>query len=105
MQNFYRAGRRDENEKEIKRLLKELDIPFVVLLPGQGADLLLLLFGQTVFVEIKNPNASKQRQQLTDTENTFRELCNARKVYYVVVSSVEEMQECVDKLWFYMKPL
>ena len=93
--SFYQTGRRDANEGAIKEYLCEKSIPFISLLPGQGADLVVLLNGCALFVEVKNPDTSKVRKELTDTEKEMLRLCVTRNIPYQVVFSVFDLQEAV----------
>jgi len=97
MRNLYNSGRRDGNEDEIKDYLREKSIPFIALVPGQGADLIVLLHDFSVFVENKNPNSPKARQQLTETEEKLQALCHHRRLPYEVVFSREDMASVISK--------
>jgi hypothetical protein len=98
MQNLFRTGRRDKNEGKIKEYLDSKSIIYVVLVPGQGADLMLIISGGVVFVEVKDPEASKSRQKLTPTEEQFKQLCAETGIEYIVVFHTHDLCEYVNGL-------
>ena len=98
MMNYYRTGRRDNNEKVIKDYLDEQGIEYISLYPSQGADLQLLLKGGVVFVEVKSPVATDKRKAGTATERMYQQLCKKLDIAYLVVSSVDEIAVFLN-LW------
>lgn len=97
--NYHKLGRRDDNEKQIKDYLVSNCVPFKLLDVGQGADMLVLL-DRVVFLEVKNPDTSKQRQQLTPKEVEFQSLCKARGIPYFVVYTVQHVKDICERFYF-----
>lgn len=68
---YKNTNRRDDNDKkEILPILKELSLPFVQLLPGQGADYVVTFPSGVKIVEVKKPG---KEDDLTQSE---REMCD-----------------------------
>lgn len=78
-----------------------IGVPFKVLDVGQGADLLVLL-DRVVFFEVKNPNTSKVRQQLTNSEAEFQSECNLRGIPYFVVYTVQDVKDIIGRFKLYL---
>lgn len=96
MRNYWKKGRRDDNEKVIKEYLTEKNIPFVMLYPSQGADLLLLLEGGTVLLEVKNPSALGRRRGGSEKEREMKALCLRLGIPYLIASTVEEIEKFLE---------
>lgn len=98
MRNYYATGRRDGNEKVIIDYLRDNEIPYIIFMPGQGADIMIFLDGGHVaFLEVKNPDAPNRRKQLTITEVQFMNLCQNYGVVHKVVFSVEDVKSLFQR--------
>lgn len=96
--NYYKTGRRDDNEVEIKECLFSLGYDFMPLYPGQGADILLFLDHGVAFIEVKNPDASVKRKLGTEIEQWLRSVCEQSSVHYWIVEDVQTLNMFLSRV-------
>ena len=85
-------GHRDDNEPFITAILKLYHVPYLLLVEGQGADILVML-SPMFFVEVKNPDQPPSKRKLTDTEQAHKEICDQWGIGYHVVVHSDQMVE------------
>lgn len=88
---YFQIGKRDLNEPLITAVLERYQLPYKLLPPGFGADILVLNW--MAFVEVKNPTRPPSGRKLTDDELTLQALCEESGVSYYVVETPESMNE------------
>ena len=81
----FQRGDRDANEKEILAVLRAAGEPFIILSPGDGADL-LLRSNPMCFIEVKNGKDAK----LTEAEKALKWDCEERGIEYHILRSAED---------------
>lgn len=86
------VGHRDANESLITDILKLYHVPYIQLVEGQGADLLVET-NPMIFVEVKNPSQPPSKRKLTDTEQAQKEICEEVGIGYFVVMHSDQMVE------------
>ena len=82
--HFHRSNR-DRNEPEITAVLRAAGVRYILLSPGAGADLLLVI-NPMAFVEVKSADG-----KLTEVEKAVRWECEERGIPYWIVRSADEM--------------
>lgn len=92
----FARGNRDKNEPLITEVLRRMNVMYVLLPEGAGADLLLYLSPLTL-VEVKNPNVPKSDRRLTEKELEVQAYCREWNIPYHVVETPEQMAEIVNK--------
>lgn len=90
----FARGNRDKNEPLITEVLRRMNVEYVLLPEGAGADILLYL-SPLALVEVKNPNVPKSDQKLTKRELEVQAFCSVMKIPYHVVLMPEEMAQIV----------
>jgi hypothetical protein len=87
--SLFRAGHRDDNEQPILDLLNARNIRFVLLRPGDGADLLVMISPMELW-EVKNPDQVESKRLLTQEERITFAYCLDKKIPYFVIETVED---------------
>jgi hypothetical protein len=82
--SHFKKGNRDGNEDEIKAVLRAAGVKYLILSPGQGADLLLVV-NPVTFVEVKSLTG-----KLTETEKAMKWDCEEKGIPYHVVRTAAE---------------
>lgn len=77
---IFQKGDRDANESEITAVLKAAGYEYILLTPGHGADILLIMQPMS-FLEVKNGDGAK----LTETEKALKWHCEIQGIGYYVV--------------------
>lgn len=90
----FARGNRDKNEPQITEVLRRMNVMYVLLPEGAGADLLLYL-SPLALVEVKNPNVPKADRKLTDKELEVQAYCKEMNIPYHVVETPQEMADVV----------
>ncbi len=92
----FARGNRDKNEPQITEVLRRMNVRYVLLPEGAGADILVYL-SPLMLVEVKNPNVPKSDQELSSLEKEVQEYCKERNIPYHVVKQPEEMAAIVNE--------
>ena len=87
--SLFKSGHRDANEGEILALLNARNVRFVMLRPGDGADLLVMICPLELW-EIKNPDQPESKRRLTQEERITMEYCLETGIPYEVIETVED---------------
>ncbi len=87
--SLYNKGKRDANEPEILALLNARNVRYLMLRPGDGADLLVCIH-PAEFWEVKSPEQSPSKRRLTDDEKELLEYCTATHIPYVVIETQDD---------------
>jgi hypothetical protein len=83
-----RAARRDDNEKDIIKAMRECGA-FVKAVNDEGAfDLLVWYNGHTLLLEVKDGSKPPSARRLTDAEQKFHDEWPGNNLY--IVNSVQE---------------
>lgn len=94
MPRQYSTGKRDANESELLKSVKEIwgKVDILQLREGQGADLIITAWGQTFYVEVKSgPN-----EKLTAKEESRRTGVEAENGCYWIWRTAEDVQATYD---------
>ena len=87
--SLYNKGKRDANEPEILDLLNARNVRYIMLRPGDGADLLVCI-QPAEFWEIKCPEQPPSKQAMTEAEREMLAYCTTTHIPYCVIKTVEE---------------
>lgn len=87
--SLYNKGKRDANEPEIIALLNARNVRYLMLRPGDGADLLVCVH-PAEFWEVKSPAQPESKRRLTDDERELLAYCAATHIPYVVIETVDD---------------
>lgn len=89
--SVFMSGNRDRNEKDITAVLDRLGVPFVLMPPTAGFDLLVL----TSPIELWEVKNSTLKWSLTKAEHARKKYCKANGIVYRVI---ETSQQAADAL-------
>ena len=87
------ADKRDANEPEIVREFERLGYHVIRMPRTAGFDLLVIGSGQTLIVEVKNPEYSCT---LTEKEIEIQQTCNRYGVNYHVISDIRQVGDIIN---------
>lgn len=80
----FKRGKRDANEAEITAVLKAAGYEYILLTPGHGADILLIM-NPVAFVEVKSKEG-----KLTETEKALMWHCQIQGIPYHIVRTADD---------------
>ena len=87
--SLFKSGARDLNEGEILALLNARNVRFVMLRPGDGADLLVMISPMELW-EVKNPDQPESKRLLTQEERITMAYCLETGIPYHVIETVDD---------------
>ena len=87
--SLYNKGKRDANEPEILDLLNARNVRYIMLRPGDGADLIVGIHPMEYW-EVKNPEQPPNKRELTDAEKELQVYCIYTGIPFVVINSMDD---------------
>lgn len=94
--SLFKKGHRDANEQAIIDLLNARNVRYIMLAPGDGADLVVQIHPME-FWEIKNPDQPMSKQAMTGAEYNQLDYCAATHIPYVVIKTVDDAADRLNK--------
>ena len=87
--SLFKKGHRDANEQTILDLLNARNVRYIMLAPGDGADLIVAIHPMEMW-EIKNPEQPRNKQAMTGAEYNMLDYCTAARIPYCVIKTVDD---------------
>jgi hypothetical protein len=91
--SVFLSGKRDSNEKDITAVLDRCGIPFVLMPPTAGFDLLVF----TPHVELWEVKNSELKWSLTRAEQERKNYCKANGITYRVIERIEQAVNALNE--------
>ena len=95
MPSRYAAGKRDDNEPQIRAVLDAYRVRYVYGHEGDGYDLMVMIGPMIELWEVKNPAQPPAKRHLTECEKDCMAYCQKYGITYRIIETVEQANRAI----------